>query len=74
MEAVIKRFTEVKMELPKMVWMEVDIENKELPIHIADTAEELAKMCGTTENNVRSSASRGKRGQRRRFVKVWIGD
>ena len=57
--------------LPKMVWMEIDLKNKELPIKIADSAAELAKMCGTTVNNVESSASHAKRGLRKRFIKVW---
>ena len=59
---------------PKMVWMEVDPKNKELPRHVADSAEELARICHTTENNVRSTASKAKYGRsQRRFVKVWIG-
>ena len=61
--------------LPQMVWMEVDLQNKELPIRIADTAAELARMSGTTENNVKSAAAKAKYGRNRhRFVKVWIGD
>lgn len=61
--------------LPKMVWMEVDTKNKELPLKIADSPAELAMMCGTTESNVRSVASKRKRGTYYgRFVKVWIGD
>lgn len=61
--------------LPQMVWMEVDVKNKELPLKIADTPKELAEMCGTTEANVRSQASKAKYGRiRRRFVKVWIGE
>lgn len=60
---------------PRLVWMEVDLTNKELPIRVCDTAEELARLCGTTENNVRSTAAKAKTGRsRRRFVKVWIGD
>lgn len=66
---------DIPVPLPKMVWMEVDVNNKELPLRIADTAEELARMCGTTMNNVVSSASKGRHGRKKtRFVKVWIGD
>lgn len=61
------------MNLPNMVWMEIDLNNKELPIKIADSAEELARMCGTSRTNVESSASKNKRGIRTRFCKVWIG-
>lgn len=62
--------------IPQMVWMEVDVKNKELPLKVADTAAELAQMCGTTESTVISTASRVRRGiyRRGRFVKVWIGD
>ena len=61
--------------LPKMVWMEVDTKNKELPLKIAVSPEELAMMCGTTEGNVRSQACKRKRGvYNGRFVQVWIGD
>lgn len=63
------------MALPKMVWMEVDLKNKELPLKIADSAEELAALCGTTVSNVRTTASKSKYGRYRgRYVKVWIGD
>lgn len=63
------------LALPKMVWMEIDLKNKELPLKVADSSEELAAMCGTTDGNVRSAASKRKRGDYNgRFVKVWIGD
>lgn len=62
------------MELPKMVWMKVDLKNKELPLEIADSAEELAKICGVTTGAVVSSASKAKRGEKRSYIKVWIGD
>lgn len=66
---------ENRATMPKMVWMEVDLNNKELPLHIADSAVELAEICGTTRNNVESAASKAKHGRNKsRFVKVWIGD
>lgn len=61
-------------DLPKMVWMKIDLDNKELPLVIADSAEELARICGTTRNNVESSASKSKRGKKSRYIKVWIAD
>ena len=61
--------------MPKMVWMEIDLRNKELPVRIADSAEELARLCGTSAANVRNHASKAKYGRsRRRYIKVWIGD
>ena len=61
--------------VPKMVWLEVDVKNKELPLRVADSAAELARLCGTTEANVRSQASKAKHGRsRRKYVNVWIDD
>lgn len=66
---------EMAFALPKMVWMEVDTKNKELPICVADSAAALARLCGVTEANVRSSANHHKRtGRPRRFIQVWIDD
>lgn len=62
------------MELPKMVWMMIDLKNKELPLKIADSSAELAALCGTTVTNVESAASKSRRGKRSRYVKVWIAD
>ena len=62
------------MELPKMVWMKIDLKNKELPTAIADSAKELADMCGVSETTVVSAASRAAHGYKNRYVKVWIGD
>ena len=58
--------------IPKMVWMEIDIKNNELPLKIADSAKELADLCGVKEITVISSASRAKKGCKSRYVKVWI--
>ena len=53
--------------------MEVDLDNKELPLRIADTSEALARMCGVSGNAVRSSAGHADRtGERRRFVLVKV--
>ena len=45
-----------------IVWMAVSQDELRLPIAIADTAKELAELLGTTENNVKSSASKNKHG------------
>lgn len=60
------------MNLPKMVWMEIDLKNKELPLKVADSSEELAILCGVKETTVKSAASRFRHGLKSRFVKVWI--
>lgn len=43
------------------IWMKVSKDKYELPLCIADTADELAKMCGTTANSIKSSISHGKK-------------
>ena len=63
------------MEIPKMIWMEVDLRNKELPVKIADSAEELARLCGVKSSTVRTAATKGRYGRsRQKYLKVWIGE
>ena len=38
-------------------WMKITMDDLELPVAIADTAEELAAMCGTTTNTIYSAVS-----------------
>lgn len=56
----------------KRVWMKVSQDELSLPLCIADTAKELAKMCNTTEGTICSLASRGKRKQYPKYVCVWL--
>ena len=46
-----------------VVWMEVSADKYELPVVMADSAKELAKMCGKRESTIRTSASRYNRGK-----------
>lgn len=61
------------MEIPNMLWLKVDLNNKELPLEMADSAEELARICGVTEVTIRTAAARAAHGQKSRYVKVWVG-
>ena len=58
------------------VWMEVSQDRYELPLAIADTAQDLARKCGVKPSTVRSSASRVNTGNRDgrfcRFLRVLI--
>lgn len=48
---------------PRFLWMEVSRDEYELPLAVADSALELAKVLGLKdENSVISSVSRAKRG------------
>lgn len=44
------------------IWMKVTQDEFELPLAVANTSYELAKICGTTANNVRSTVAKGKSG------------
>ena len=43
------------------VYMCVTDDELELPVAVADTARELAKLCGTTENAIHSAISHAKK-------------
>lgn len=62
------------MESPNMVWLQLDVQHNELPLRMADSAEELAMLCGVKKDTVLQEASRVKHGKRGRFCKVWIGE
>lgn len=56
------------------IWMCVSHDEFELPEIIADTAKQLAIICNTTENNVKSSACKYEKGVLKwtRFRKVRV--
>lgn len=45
------------------VWMEISQDKYELPLAVADTAKDLARICGVKLSTVRSSASRAHTGR-----------
>lgn len=54
------------------IWMMVSKDKYELPQVIADTAQELALMVGTSKNNIQSEVSHWEHGRLKRpkFVRV----
>ena len=44
------------------IWMKVTADELSLPLAIADSSYELARICGTTANNVRSTWSKHQAG------------
>lgn len=58
------------------VYMQVTTDKYELPLAIADTAQELAEICGTTSGSIYTSCSRRARGiyKKSRFVSVEIDE
>ncbi len=58
------------------VYMEVTQDEYELPLAIADSPTELARICGTSSTNVRSAVCRWKSGEhvRSRFIVVEIDE
>jgi hypothetical protein len=58
-----------------IVWMKVTNDKYELPVLVADSAPELAKMLGCSPNNICSSLSHAKhRRQNTTYRKVVIND
>ncbi len=60
--------------MKKVYYMMVTKDELQLPLAVAESAEELARIVGTTANNVRSTASRAKDGKFRSFVRVEVDD
>lgn len=57
------------------LWMEVTMDEYELPVAVASSAEELARKIGKTTNNIYSTIYKAKvRGYRSRYVKVEVED
>ena len=57
------------------LWMEVDVEHKELPIRVCSTAQQLAKECGVSPATVFSANYRHvNEGYRSRYIRVDIPD
>lgn len=59
-----------------IVWMLVTKDKYQLPIAIADTSKELAKICGVSNRTVISGALRDKSGavKKSRYIKVVVDD
>ncbi len=58
-------------ENKKFIWMEVDLKNNEEPIHIANTAGQLAIKCKVKSETIYQAISRAKnKGWRCKYVRV----
>lgn len=47
----------------KNIWMKITNDEYELPLAVADTAQELAEICGTTKNCIVSTISHYNQGR-----------
>lgn len=57
------------------LWLCITLDRYELPTAVADTANELARLCGVSEKTIRSSISNAnKHGYRSRYIKVETED
>ena len=58
----------------RTLWMMVSSDKYELPLIVCDSAAELSRIVGVTENTIYSQASRVKAGKQRfcHFVKVRV--
>jgi len=66
----------MKKRKPCFVWMEITKDKYELPIHIADSAKELAELTGAKNATTILSAiyHANKRGGRCKYIRVPITD
>ena len=61
------------MNKKNILWMQVSKDEYELPLAVADTASALAKICGVTENAIKSGVCHREKGRRNGcFVKVYL--
>lgn len=44
------------------IWMMVTQDEYELPLAIADSSDELARICGTSANSIRSTVAKARKG------------
>ena len=59
-----------------IVYMEVTEDEYELPVAVAGSSEELARIVGTTGNAIKSAISHVESGRRKksRYVRVYVED
>ena len=62
--------------MAKCIWMEVTLDEMEQPLKVADTAQQLAKMCGISVHKIWDEYSKYTHGIRKhcRWRKVEIDD
>ena len=62
--------------MKKYLWLAVSVDEYELPLMVADTAEELGKAYGLGKNAVCDAVIKGNSGRisGRKFVKVSVSD
>jgi len=56
----------------KNIWMKITNDDFELPLAVADTAQELADICGTTKNCIVSTISHYNQGRIKRTPYVCV--
>ena len=57
------------------VYMKITTDRYELPLAVADTGEELAKICGVSRNNVYTTMRKARLlGHRCQYVRVEVED
>ncbi len=55
-----------------VIYMKVSDDKYQLPVAVADTAKELAKICNTTPNNIHSHISKIKKGIYKKVVYIKV--
>jgi ribosomal protein L7Ae-like RNA K-turn-binding protein len=62
--------------MSKYIWLAVEADKYELPLAVAETAEELGEMIGVKKHTIRNCIYKGFDGRQsgRKYVKVRIDD
>lgn len=56
------------------IFMEVTMDEYQLPVAVADSPIKLAEIVGTTSQTIRSSAYHYRKGKRQRYISVDVED
>lgn len=55
------------------VWLKVTTDRLELPVAVAESGKELARICGVSENNVYNTMTKARRlGHKCQYVRVRV--
>ena len=57
------------------VWLKVTPDRYELPVAVADSGKELARICGVSSNNVYNTMTKARKlGHKCQYIRVNVGE
>ena len=60
------------MDKVKGIWLKVTLDEYQLPLAVADSAAEMAKMCGTSKNSIVSNWNHYKHGRIKNTSYIYV--